>query len=125
MPYALILLLLLLLSGAEAQRSTEVFIPIGESPGISGTDRSVLGTVAAISSDRQVILVHRDDGTLEVVNLHGMREGPNGTVFLDRSRIIQRNGYGTLEDLQLGQTVEVKLGEHPWLKIRVDKENLR
>ena len=86
---------------APAQRTTEQFIPIGQSPGISGV-RSYIGPIVAVDVQRRTFTVRDSTGerTIKVV--------PRTLIWLDRSGQRLTNEAGTPTDLRAGRRVEVK-----------------
>jgi hypothetical protein len=88
------------LSTALAQQTTEQFIPIGKSPGISGK-RSYIGSITAINKDANQFTLHSDRG------LKTIRVTPLTMFWLDRSKIKQSNLEASFKDCDIGKTVEV------------------
>lgn len=106
---------LVLLSGlapAEGQEATERFIPLGRSPGLSGT-LTDLGTIESIDTQARSI------------TLAGMPEGRRVSVtertriWLDRSGLEMTNTVGGFSDLEPGLRAEVKY-EDPEAKAVAD-----
>lgn len=94
----------LLCTVCEAQRTTELYIPIGRSPGLSAQGKTIIGTVIAINGDEIVVgdrIIRLTAGT---------------KIFLDRSRIKQTNLYGVKADIKVGAFVEGYLSD--WVKLR-------
>jgi hypothetical protein len=117
--FSLVLLLCILASprALYGQQSTEMFVPIGQSPGLSG--RTMLGTVDSVDVAR---------GTLTMTNAAGerytVRVGEKTWIWLDRSGVRQPNGEGSLSDCEPGQRIEVYYGnvepddgEAVWIKM--------
>jgi len=94
---------LLLLGGgrAEAQKSTEQFIPIGRSPGIS-QKYTLMGTVEAMDL-RDHVLTVSEAGVRRTVRIT-----PRTRIWVDRSKLKLPNLEGGPEDLQPGRKVEIK-----------------
>lgn len=86
---------------AHAQRTTEMFIPIGESPGVSRT-RSVIGQVEAFNQKTGMLSVSSPSGALSVRVVDRTR------IWRDRSPQKLSNETGSTADLQPGKRVEVK-----------------
>jgi hypothetical protein len=105
-------------AGARAQEATEIFVPIGQSPGVSGK-LSLIGPIAAVDRANGTVTVAAAAGT-KVVQITDRTR-----IWLDRSRLKLPNRTGTLADLQRGRTVEVKpqqdaLGTAAeWIKVEV------
>ena len=109
------------ISTAHAQKATELYIPIGKSPGVSG-ETSIVGTIEAVDLANRTITVLYDNerytGKLNVASL----------VYLDRSNYQKKNTRGTLEDCTVGSkcemTYQYKEEEQTdfvnWLKVKVE-----
>ena len=89
---------------AQAQQATEMYIPIGASPGVSGK-ASVVGTIATVETDGQRFSVRAGDTAVMVTIPEG------APVWLDHSRGKGPNRAGSPADLKPGLTVEVKSRE--------------
>jgi hypothetical protein len=100
----------------QASKSTELFIPIGQSPGLSG-EFTVIGTIDQVDSQNQIILVQNsfDDYTVTIAE--------STKFYLDRSKAQLTNVRGTFADCGAGDTVEVKFMDNDlsqpaeWIKI--------
>jgi hypothetical protein len=114
--------MLLLFAGtaAFAQRSTEMYIPIGQSPGISGK-QTAIGTISDVRQQERLITCALASGTLSAKITSKTR------VWIDRSKAKLANTYGTFADCTKGRKVEVKYvnndkrdgGEADWVKVEV------
>ena len=102
-----------------AQKTTELYIPIGKSPGLSGT-KTFIGTITAINSElRQVTIADADEEVMTDVT-------DRTTIYIDRSTLGQPSSPGTFNDLEDGLQVEVlsEETENPgegnavWIKLR-------
>ncbi len=121
-----IVLLGLLLFGApfaRAQQSTERYIPMGWSPGLSHR-YNYIGPIRALDPENRTLTVVGPAGARVV----GVTERTR--VWLDRTMLELTNLSGTFEDCQLGRTVEVKY-EDPerrevadWIKVRITKADV-
>lgn len=104
---------------ADAQKATEMFIPIGQSAGLSGKHTLLARVHSVNEAQRSLTLTH--DNTTYTVKL-----GAQSPVWIDRSKEQQANGAGTLADIKAGMTAEVKFqknnrgGEAEWVKVRSD-----
>lgn len=103
---------------AFGQEATEMFIPIGQSPGVSNKS-SLLGTVESVDPRKRTLRVSGPAGAQAV-------EITDRTlIWIDRSPQRQPNQKGTLADLQRGRKVEIKLGEGAaktiakWIKVQL------
>jgi hypothetical protein len=105
-------------SVASAQQTAERYIPIGESPGVSGTS-SVIGEIVAVDAQTRAISVATDSGR------RTLRMTATTRYWLDRSQRQRPNGAGTFADCSVGRFVEVlpsrdDAGTATWVKIRSD-----
>lgn len=102
------------------QRATELYMPIGKSPGLS-EEVTVIGTVESVDEEERSFTIARADGSASAVVTERTH------IYLDRSELQRSNLYGDFEDLRVGQRVELlyedrdSLGEGPaeWIKIEV------
>lgn len=122
----LTLLCLLTVAVARAQRATEVYIPIGRSPGVS-SKISAIGTCTAVEPREHVepgectVTVRADDKTWTT------KVTAETKIFLDRSRLGQPNTYGTIDDLRAHRLMEIKYqdgqrvggGACEWIKVQI------
>lgn len=105
-------------SQAIAQQATEMFVPIGQSPGISNK-ATVIGTVQALNAAARTVTVAGLSGSQTFAITEKTR------IWLDRSALKQTNQSGSLADLQQGRKVEVKpqpagaKSGADWIKVQV------
>lgn len=105
---------------AHGQQTTEMFIPIGQSPGLSGKV-TIMGTIEAVDAQNQTIVVAGSSEKWSAEVTKGTR------IWLDRSKLGLSNQYGTFADLQEGRLVEVKYegterrseGPAAWIKVQL------
>ena len=86
-------------TAGNANRMTEVYIPIGQSPGVSG----VLTTIGEITS--------RSGNQLEVRSNRGTescRVNSDTMIWVDNSASGNSNADGSINDLQRGRKVEIR-----------------
>jgi len=103
---------------AHSQQMTEMFIPVGQSPGVSN-QTSLIGTIDSIDEKNRTVTVAAPSGarTVELTN--------RTKIWLDRSLLKATNQTGTFADLHKGRKVEVKLeqGERKqvaeWVKVQL------
>jgi hypothetical protein len=102
-----------------AQRSTEVYIPCGKSPGLSGK-YSVIGKVETVKAGDSTITMK--EGTA----LKSMRYTAATAIYLDKSKLKLQNKKGTWADVKPGMTAEVKYinnkpgGKVEWIKVIIE-----
>ena len=104
---------------AHGQEATEMFVPIGQSPGLSGKV-TVIGTIDAVDAGNRTITIAGGSATsrAEVTD--------RTDVWLDRSKLRLPNQKGTFADLKRGLVVEVKyeddarrgMGPARWIKVQ-------
>jgi len=117
-PGAVLLAALLAAQPAYAQKATEQFIPIGQSPGISGT-LTRIGEIAATDSRARTLTLRDASGTVTV------RLTDKTRIFLDRSKLKQGNLEGSTADLQPGRRAEIRPEGAPesptadWVKVEI------
>jgi hypothetical protein len=114
----------LLVTSAQAQRATEVLIPIGQSPGVSGIS-SAIGTIASCDQSSRTVTISTDK------EQHTATLSTETKIYLDRSAASAAKKSGTLgsrSDCQRGRRAEVKFvyeGEArtarvEWIKIQAE-----
>jgi hypothetical protein len=103
---------------AHAQKSTEIFIPIGQSPGLSG-EYTKMGEIEAVSSQDRTVTMTDPSGSYTVQIAEGT------SIWLDKSKLKLTNEEGSFADLQAGRMVEVKYEDNDpgraaeWVKVQV------
>jgi hypothetical protein len=103
---------------AFGQEATEIYIPIGQSPGLSNK-LSLIGTLESVDPRKQMVTVSIPSGARTVAITDRTQ------IWLDRSLLKQPNQKGSISDLQQGRKVEIKLrkGEPKevveWIKVQI------
>jgi hypothetical protein len=103
---------------AFGQEATEMYIPIGESPGVSNKS-SLLGTIESVDPGKRTVTVSGPAGTRK------FQITERTAIWIDRSAQKQRNQTGTLADLRRGRKVEIKPDEGAgqaiakWIKVQL------
>jgi hypothetical protein len=119
--YLRLAIVIVLLGGAleaSGQQATEMFIPIGQSPGLSGKG-SLIGTLESVDPGKRMVTISSSLGAQTV----GITD--RTLIWLDRSQQKQPNQNGAINDLQKGRKVEVKLRKGDpkavaeWIKVQV------
>jgi hypothetical protein len=87
--------------GPATQRTTEIFVPIGRSPGVSNVS-SIIGSITAYDASARTLTI-TVDGAAQTAELIDETK-----IWLDRSAAKQTNQVGTPGDLQPGRRCEVK-----------------
>jgi hypothetical protein len=98
--------------------ATERYIPIGQSPGISGKHSSI-GALSNVDARTRLITIADAAGPKTV------RITDTTRIWLDRSKLRQSNTTGKFADLVKGRRVEVKY-QYPgdgkiaeWVKVEI------
>src|ERR1700704_4209040 len=112
------LLLLLLCYEARSQKTTEVFIPIGKSPGASGKTTK-MGKVESVRTQDYSVTMMLDDQTKATIKIE-----KSTAIYLDKSIQKQPNTRGKWEDIKPGLLMEAKYSEInkstcEWIKVQV------
>jgi len=112
----------LLLGGtltAYGQKATEMFIPIGQSPGLSDK-ASIIGTIETIDARAQTIVVTGSSGSWSATITDRTK------IWLDKSKLRLPNKKGRFTDLRKGLLAEVKYeeagmnkGPADWIKVQI------
>jgi hypothetical protein len=112
----------LLLAGtpsAYGQKATEMFIPIGQSPGLSNKI-SIIGTIETIDARARTVVVTGPSGSWNATITDRTK------IWLDKSKLRLPNQKGTLTDLRKGLLAEVKYeeagvsrGPADWIKVQI------
>ncbi len=117
--YILIVLIFgIMIPWADAEKATELYIPIGQSPGLSGK-YSLIGHIDTVDYQNQTLTMSNNSGSYTV------RVMDNTWIYLDKSKIQQTNGYGTFSDCRKGQKAEVKFDQNAkgrsaeWIKLEI------
>ena len=103
---------------ASGQQATEMFIPIGQSPGLSNKG-SVIGTLESVDPGKQMVTISSSSGAQTV----GITD--RTMIWLDRSEQKQPNQDGAINDLQKGRKIEIKVRKDElkavaeWIKVQV------
>ncbi len=114
---AIALASILCTSVTHAQRATEVFIPIGQSPGLSAK-YTTIGTVDSLDLKREMLVVSASR------RLYTIRYTRDTRIYIDRSSSGSTNSRGTMMKCKKGMIVEVKYLDNKtganaeWIKIK-------
>lgn len=85
---------------ASAQKTTEQYVPIGQSPGVS-YKYSAIGKIVAVDRIARTITVKDNSGT------RSFEVTVQTRIWLDRSKAKRENRPAGYEDCKVGQKVEV------------------
>lgn len=101
----------------HAEKATELYIPIGQSPGLSGK-YTVLGKIDQVDLENRIITMSDAAGSYTVKVTEGT------FIYLDKSREQLSNTYGSLADCRAGDKIEVKWKDNvrgksvEWIKVQ-------
>jgi hypothetical protein len=107
---------------AYAEKATELYIPLGQSPGLSD-EYNVIGRIDAVDSQKRSLTVVGSAGSFTV------HTTDDTLIFLDNSRLRQPNRYGTFSDVKPSIRVEVRFeaGKRhrpaEWIKLQIDQKD--
>ncbi len=111
---ALITTLLWGISAAHGQNATEIFIPLGQSPGLSHK-YTYVGTIDKVNKQQRTI----------TAGGHAIKITSKTKIWLDRTKLKLSNQIGSFADLKVGGKVEVKYDDPArrevaeWVKAQV------
>ena len=117
---ALTIVIFGILSNAIAEKSTEIYIPIGKSPGLSGK-YTVMGKIEQVDYQRQTLTMSNDSGRYDI------KITDRTMIFLDKNDMNQKNEYGTLADCKKGMAAEVRFEDDEkgrpadWIKLQAGR----
>ena len=117
--FVVMLILVFGISETYAQKATEIFIPVGQSPGVSGI-YSMVAKIVDVKSEDQTINMSNSSGNYTVKIMEQTQ------IWLDRSKLKMKNKVGSFSDLKSNLTIEVRYkdkerkGEVIWVKIQLD-----
>ena len=103
----------ILIAGLAASHpATELYIPIGESPGVSGADAEQ-GRIVEMSTQPHGFVLRTDDGE------HSIRMDEGTKIYVQYPGKAERNRIGNYDDCRPGRRVEawVDDGVTRWIKI--------
>ena len=109
---------LCLVQSIFAQKSTEMFIPLGQSPGLSG-EYTRLGEIDAVNIQNKTLSMSDSAGsyTLKITD--------RTQLWLDQSQLKLKNMTASMQDIRKGMQAEVKYmkneqgGAVEWIKIQL------
>ena len=119
---AVIAALVAALNAADAQRTTEQFIPIGQSPGLSDVVTYMGEIVAVDPGARSLTLRRPGDAATVTATIAG-----DTRIWLDRSSIGRPNLSGAIADLAPGSAAEIHFRDPEqrrfadWIKVRSER----
>jgi hypothetical protein len=108
------------MSYALAEKTTELYIPIGKSPGLSGK-YTLLGKIDKVDYRNRKITMSNSSGTYSV------RVTNRTMIFLDRSKVKLTNLYGAFADCKKDLVAEVRFEKDfqanpaEWIKLQIER----
>ena len=102
-------------SDARAQKATEQFIPLGQSPGLS----SVIGMIGLVDRVAQVIVITEETAS----GGQPVQVTAQTRIWIDRSTFSESNVAGGFDDLRAGRQIEIKYQDDErrqsadWIKV--------
>lgn len=114
---------LLLLTSAAAQKSTERYIPIGKSPGLSGK-YTIIARITNVNMQEKSVTMADSAGSPYTVLISGKTQ-----IWSDRSGVQKTNERILLGDCRVDMWCEVKYmrnerrenGTAEWMKVRMNQ----
>ena len=100
-----------------AQKTSELFIPLGQSPGLSGK-HTLIGNIVQVNALNNTIAIADTAGTYSVAMV------PSTLIYLDKSKAGLPNSQGALADCKVGDSIEVKFVDNArskpaeWIKVQ-------
>ena len=109
---------LAIVSSAGAQKATELYIPIGKSPGLSDK-YTFMGTIDDVNYQNGTLSMSHDSNHYTVTITDQTK------IYLDKSLMKQSSTYGDMADCRKGMTAEVKFEDNTpgkpaeWIKLQI------
>ena len=105
----------------HAQQSSEIFIPIGQSPGTSES-QTIIGKIEKVDSQKKSFTISDASGKTHTIKIKSATQ-----IWLDNSKLKKTNQVGTGDDCQPGRRAEVKYSESEkaqtvtaeWIKVEI------
>ena len=118
--FAAVIVVIVGTSSTMVQMATELYIPLGRSPGVSNKS-SFIGTIQAYDAGRRIVTLSGEADTITVSITERTR------IWLDRSKLKKRNLVGDTSALLVGRRTEVKFENAgrkqiaDWIKVEVTR----
>lgn len=105
----------------HGQQTTEIFIPIGQSPGTSES-QTIIGKIEKVDSQKKSFTISNTSGKTHTVKINSATQ-----IWLDNSKLKKTNQMGSKDDCQPGRRAEVKYSEPEraqtvtaeWIKVEI------
>ena len=102
------------------QNATELYLPLGRSPGVSAK-LSLIAKIAEVNAQDQALTVTGASGARTIYISEYTQ------IFIDNSTLRQANRYGSFSDFKPGMMIEVRFeadkSHRPaqWIKLQIDE----
>jgi hypothetical protein len=116
----ILIILLAMVPIAPAEKETELYIPIGQSPGLSGK-YAATGRIEQVNYSKNTLTMSAGSGTYTV------KVSERTKIYLDRSKMGQSNLYGSFADCKQGMMLEVRFEQDErgrpaeWIKLEMQR----
>ncbi len=104
----------------HAEKAAELYIPVGQSPGLSDS-HNLIGRIDAVDYQNRSLTVIGTAGRFIVHTTE------HTLIFMDKSKLRQPNRYGTFAEIKPSIIVEVRFEAEKrhrpaeWIKLQIDK----
>ena len=105
-------------SDLYAQKMTEIYIPVGQSPGVSGK-YSLMGSVESVNMNDSTVTIRQDGGSKTTIKITA-----GCAVYLDKSKLKLSNKKGYCANIKQGMKAEAKYKDNKpgglieWIKVQ-------
>lgn len=112
-----VIFLLCMIQSLHAQYATEIFIPLGQSPGISGK-HTTLGEIESVNIQTKTLSMSDAESSYDI------KISDSTQLWLDQSKLNLINKKASIEDVRKGMRAEVKYiknnkgGTVEWIKVQ-------
>jgi hypothetical protein len=116
----ILIILLAMIPIASAEKETELYIPIGQSPGLSGK-YAAAGRIEQVNYSKNTLTMSSGSGTYTV------KVSERTMIYLDRSKMGRSNLYGSFADCKKGMMLEVRFEKDErgrpaeWIKLEMQQ----
>ena len=116
----ILIIVLAMVPVVPAEKATELYIPIGKSPGLSGKSTAE-GHIEQVDYQKNTLTMSSGSHSYPVKVTEGTK------IFLDRSKLGKPNQYGSFEDCKKGMMIEVRFEKDEfgqpadWIKLEMSQ----
>ena len=114
----ILIIMMMIAPITTAEKATELYIPIGQSPGLSDK-YAAAGRIEQVNYQKNTLTMSSGSGTYSV------KVSERTKYYLDRSKTGQTNRYGSFSDCKEGMTIEVRFEKDErnrpaeWIKLEM------